>query len=92
MKILFICGEGDYDANTFEASYAGQSVKTIIDKHKKGEPLIANDGDVEVQIAYRIVETPDIVISKEFRTFIKNDLLDYDAGKHSNFYLEWETV
>ena len=93
MKILHILGENDYDALTFESVYDGQHVDQIIKKLEKGEELVVPDEeDEEYNLAFRIIDVPDIVISREFRDFIKNDLLDYDAGKHSNFYLATDII
>lgn len=92
MKILFIPGVEDYDALIFEQTYAGESVKTIIDKHKKGEPLIVKEDETEYEIEYRIIETPDIVVSREFIDFIKDDYGDYDMNKSCSFYLETASV
>lgn len=92
MKILLITGENDYDAVEFENRYSGQHVDKLIKKLKNGETLSGEVDGEEWDIAYRIIDVPDIVISKEFRDFIKDDVLDYDAGKHCNFYLETDIV
>lgn len=95
MKILHIIGEGDYDALTFESVYEGQHVDKLIKTLEQTKELIVPDPDNEeekYELSYRIIDVPDIVISREFRDFIKNDLLDYDAGKHSNFYLSTDII
>ena len=96
MKILHLQGttEGhDYAALTFEQAFSGQHVDKLIKRVISGEKLVAEDEDgEEVEFDIRIVDVPDIVISREFRDFIKNDVIDYDAGKHSNFYLPTETI
>lgn len=97
MKLLFIPGENDYDALTFEQSNQGKFVKDIMKEMKSNDgKLIVHTMDLEAveeqEVEARIVEVPDIVISKEFRDFIKNDVMDYDAGKHCNFYLETDYI
>ncbi len=91
MKILFITGENDYDALEFESRFEGKHVDKLIKiVETKGE-LPAGD-EHEYSIPCKIVSIPDIVISKEFRDFIKHTLLDYDAGKHTNFYLSTDII
>lgn len=93
MKILFVQGtefSHDYAASMFETQYAGQSVESIIKRVQSGEKFMVEPeegDDEECEFTLSIVDVPDIVISKEFVQFIKNDLLDYDGGKHANFYM-----
>lgn len=95
MKILHLIGteEGhDYAALLFEEAYSGQHVDKLIKKIQNGEKLTAVQDEEQVEFNIRIIDTPDIVISREFRDFIKNELLDYDDGKHSNFYLQTDII
>lgn len=88
MKILHILAEEDYAALDFETVYAGQHVDKIIKHLESGGKLEGERGE----IMYRIVDVPDIVISREFRDFIKKQVMDYDDTKHSNFYLYTDIV
>lgn len=88
MKILLITGENDYAALDFEETYRNQHVDKIMKSLSKGEKLEGEGGEID----YRIVDVPDIVISKEFRDFIKRDVMNYDGSKHCNFYLETDIV
>ena len=95
MKILHLVGttEGhDYAALSFEQAFSGQHVDKLIKKVLNGEVLRHEEDGEEMEFDIRIVDVPDIVISREFRNFIKDDVIDYDAGKHSNFYLPTEIL
>lgn len=88
MKILFITGENDYAALDFEETYHGQHVDKIIKKLQSGEKLMGEEQEID----FKIIDVPDIVISRELRNFIKDEVLDYDAGKHRNFYLSTDIL
>lgn len=95
MKILHIIGTDDYDASEFEEEYSGQHVDKLIKQLEKDPTLVCkseNGWEGKTFYDYKIVDVPDIVISKEFRNFIKNDVIDYDAGKHANFYLQTDII
>lgn len=94
MKILFIPGTDDYDAETFEQEYAGQSVDNILRQLDRDPTLKCKNSEWEDKdsIDYRIIDVPDIVISNEFIDFIKNEFGDYDMGKSCNFYLPHQTI
>lgn len=95
MKILHVVGttEGhDYAALTFQNAFAGESAKKLIERVSKGETLTCEEDGETIEFDIHVVDTPDIVVSKELRNFIKNDVIDYDDGKHSTFYFEFETV
>lgn len=95
MKILHVKGttEGhDYAAATFQSAFVGESVKKLIDRIRKGETLSCEEDGETIEFDIRLVDTPDIVVSRELRNFIKNDVIDYDESKHSTFYFEFENI
>lgn len=89
MDILFIPGVEDYDALRFEESYAGQRVDMLLKKLKQGELLVDTQGD---EITHRIIDIPDIVISREFVEFIKTQYACYDMNKMCSFYLPHQII
>jgi hypothetical protein len=95
MKILHMIGtvDGhDYAAVTFENIFKGSTGKELIDKVESGETLAGTEYDEEFEFNVRVVEVPEETISDELLDFIKKDVVDYDDSKHSNFYLETETI
>lgn len=98
MKVLFINGDEDYDALTFEDSNKGRNVGEIIRELVKSPHLIIEDDDGEqFEMHFEIKEFDiDPVTNmegiKKFCDFIRNDVMDYDMGKSCNFYLETEVI
>lgn len=83
MKAIFVNGD-DYSALHFEEQFKGQTVKSIIES---GETLFEED---EYYITISVEEVGEV--SKEFLSFVRDNLIDHDRGKHENFWLENETV
>ena len=88
MKILYVHGS-DYAALDFESEYAGVRVDSLIKELLSGKKLTTADGEV---IPHTLVDVPDIVISREFRDFVRTELRTYDEAKASNFYLPNERI
>tara|TARA_R110000868_G_scaffold74337_13_gene215028 strand:+ start:16174 stop:16425 length:252 start_codon:yes stop_codon:yes gene_type:complete len=83
MKLVFVTGE-DFAAAKFEDHFKGVAVESIIDE---GDREIEGD-DYFYEIT--VVEVGDV--SKEFLTFVRNEMIDYEHGKNKNFWLENEVV
>lgn len=83
-KVLLVSGDGDYAANSFEGEHGGTPVKDIIydlDKYSSED----EEWNLEV------LEF-DGIVDPKFIEFIKRNIQDYDHSKHTNFYLETETI
>jgi len=80
MKILFITGE-DYSARYYEDNYTMREVLRRLDD--KGYCEI-DDGDG--QFTAELMEFKG-EISNKFISFIRNELMDYDSTKDTNFYI-----
>ena len=78
MKILIISGDGDYAACAFEES--GMTVEEAAKKVEAGEEL-SEDGEFEG----RVLEFGEV--DPKFVEWVKNEVVDYDDGKHTAFYV-----
>ncbi len=84
MKILHVYGDDDYGALEFENYFKGQSIKSIIEMFIDNEE--EHDGDFYMDL-FEFGE-----VDEKFVSWIKDEFCDYDHLKHSNFYLETQTV
>ena len=93
MKILYITG-GDYTTLHFERQYKGTPVSELINMVEKGL-LVADDDHglegEEYEMYPSVIET-NVELGDPIIDFIRRNIQDYDAKKHSNFYLETETI
>ncbi len=89
MKVLKVNGDGDYGAQHFANQHAGASVNEIISNTDKFLPTEENDEYEQWNLE---VEEFNVTINKEFLDFIRNEMIDYDHGKHITFYVEGETI
>lgn len=81
-RVLFVkSNDGDYGALMFEDEYSGTSVSTIMDNLSNYE---GEDWIIEV------FEFGSI--DRDFVKFIRDNIQDYDASKHENFYLEGDVI
>lgn len=88
MKVLLVNSGDDYAANSFENAHAGTKVLDII-----ANPDLFLPGEEQDEYEYWEFEVKEIgEVSPEFIEFIRNDIQDHDGKKHTNFYLENETV
>lgn len=78
MTILEVYGD-DYSAVTFEDEL-NEDVQKYVDLCSENGGNYEEDG-----IEFEIHEFGDV--DPDFITWVKDDLLDYDDGKHHNFYV-----
>ena len=92
MKLIYVYGNGDYDAVTFEqAGYDDpETLRELFDgawsndNHSYTLEFKDDEGyDCEVEIdAYEFSE-----VDEEFINFVRNEIQDYDQSKCANFYV-----
>lgn len=80
MKVLLVDG-GDYAASEFERSEYFNNLAETWEKANV-HPIIDDDLGCDIQ-AYSF----DCKVSDDFVKFVKNQVMDYDHGKHQNFYI-----
>lgn len=80
MKIIYVMAENDYDALDFEEAYGDHPTLELWEKAKSGE--IAGK---EYSLMVKALEFKEV--DPKFLQFIQNELMDYDDGKHQNFYV-----
>lgn len=85
MKILYLEGYGDYGACEFENEIA-ESPKEIYNLIINKDKRIC-DIENQCQCKFEILDFPNVVITDDFESFIRNKLQGYEASKHSNFYI-----
>lgn len=82
MKAILVSSGDDYAALQFEDTFSGTSVKEIIDNLSNYE----NEDSWEIEV----VEVGNI--DPLFISFIRDNIQDYDDSKHTNFWLDYETI
>lgn len=98
MRILYINGNNDFDALSFEIKNKGKKVSDIIDSiivnAKNGRTLVEIEVNGEDTVAECEVHEYDISGAdvEKFCEFIKDFVLDSDYSKTSNFYLETQII
>lgn len=97
MKLIEVSSDYDYGATMFEQSFYGTNTKVsdfIESQFGKYQTLIDytfehnNCNPVTVQIELHEFGEVD----PKFVEFIRRDFVDYDYGKHHNFYLETQVL
>ena len=76
MKLLYVHGDGDYNAMMFEQNLGVEKAKEMIKEGKKIE---------DDEFIVDVLEFGDV--DKKFIEFIIDHFLDYDSSKCSNFYI-----
>ena len=84
MKLLYVSGDGDYDALEFEREFEGKLVSDIITL------VFDDDVDYESDFDFELFEFEDI--DPNFIQFVRNYIQDYDHAKAANFYFENQTI
>jgi hypothetical protein len=76
MKILFVSGDDDFAAVTFENEVGLKKAKELLAEGKpiEGEGFIA-----------KVLEFGEV--DQKFIDFISDEIQDYDDSKHKNFYV-----
>ncbi|MBT9167788.1 MAG: hypothetical protein DDT19_01131 [Syntrophomonadaceae bacterium] len=93
MKILKIIADGDYDALTFEEKFSGQKISDLIAQVENGKMLAYKDDESDEEATELNTRVYDVgEIDERFLQFVRNEVQDYDDVKHSNFYLETQTL
>lgn len=94
MKILYVSGGGDYTASAFEEEFNQVPVSKLLDEIDSGDLKLESemvlDGEL-YDVWFKVIDLPQTP-SKEFLSFIRDEIQDYDQTKHSNFYLENEII
>ena len=90
MKIVYVIADGDYDAMTFEDSREAGVKNGKVDiklwnKIREQGHFVVTDGTEEYDLSVEALEFD--AVDPNFIGFIKSTLLDYDATKHTNFYV-----
>ncbi|MFW6310933.1 MAG: hypothetical protein ACOC1K_01730 [Nanoarchaeota archaeon] len=87
MKIIKISGYGDYGAKTFEENF---NKKDYLDlwkqaNNQKDNKLTLEVGKYNEEIYVEAFQFKEV--DKEFISHIRNNYMDYDNMKHTNFYI-----
>lgn len=78
---LYATGDGDFPAMTFEQDYNCQNFYEEMVKENVTKKIIDTDEDY---IVVKILEFD--AVDEQFITFIRNEIMDYDHSKHSDFF------
>jgi len=81
MKVLFVTGDDDFHALSFEEDHGGKNISDII-----------ADPDSFQSDEYRLEVKEFGDVDPAFVAFIRKDIQDYDDSKTKTFYLETEVV
>lgn len=93
MKAIYINGD-DYGALQFENKFKGTKVSDVISNFQD-YVLVEHGGNVEAdeEDSYWEIEVIEVgEVSPEFLKFVRDNIQDYDDLKHSNFYLETQSI
>jgi len=85
MRVLFVRGDDDYGALMFEASEYAKDLEATYAKamFEENDTIEVNSDDGEFSIkAFEFGE-----VDLRFIEFLQLEILDYDACKHTNFYV-----
>lgn len=85
MKIIYIMGDNDYNALTFEEEYGTNPGIEVWNLIKRNEFLVIETENGDVDVSAKALEFS--IVDQNFVGFIKSTLIDYDASKHTNFYV-----
>lgn len=86
MRVLFIEGDGDYDAMTIEELYSiGYLVELLDNKVDEPYALERQDGVVYFSATITIKEFGDV--DPAFIDFMLDNFVDYDTTKARNFHI-----
>jgi hypothetical protein len=80
MKVIFIRAENDYDALTFEENF--KPTPDIWESFDSNGSVQTKEGE---EIFGDALEFGDV--DDKFIEFIKDKIVDYDASKHTNFFV-----
>ena len=81
MRVLYVYGDDDFGATTFEDEMGVKKAFEIIDEN---QVLSIEEKGFTVEL--RTFEDVD----PNFVSFVKSRVMDYDKSKHVNFYVEGE--
>lgn len=86
MKILYVTSGDDYAALRFQDLYGGRTITDIIENIDDISAAVEEDEGIELTV----IDVGEV--DERFVRFIRDNIQDYDDSKHSNFYLETETI
>lgn len=84
MKVLYVSGDGDFNASEFEKEFKGKLVSDII------KSIFDDDKDYDGEFEMEVFEFNDV--DPHFVQFVRNYIQDYDYAKSSNFYFENQII
>ena len=84
MKVLYVYGDDDYAALTFEDELRLSTHEGLI---KSYDEAIECGGETEIVDGIYAVAMQFESVDMKFIKKIKNEVMDYDSMKHSNFYV-----
>jgi len=82
MKLLYVYGDNDYAAMTWEDKISEENKKIIVDRLLSGEETC-----IEFEEDYFVELREFDNVDKKFVDFIIDKFMDYDMSKHSNFFV-----
>lgn len=89
MRAILVSSGDDYAALQFEDTFSGTSVKEILDNPRNYECNIDSE-DEEGYWEIQIIEIGEV--DPLFLNFVRNKIQDYEDSKHTNFWIENETI
>lgn len=90
MKAILVSSGDDYAALQFEEAFSGTPVIEIIENPDNFQSNEDSEDEEEGYWEIEIVEVGNV--DPRFLKFIRNSVQDYDDSKHTNFWLEDETI
>lgn len=90
MKAILISSGDDYAALSFEDKFSGTPVSDIIENIDNYQSEEDSEDEDEGYWEIEVVEVGDV--DPLFLAFIRENIQDYDDSKHTNFWLEDETI
>lgn len=89
MKILQSIPDGDYAALDFKREYTGTKVSDLIARVESGETKFpVKDFEVELKVH----DFEDQSFSPRLRSFVRNEIEDYEQSKSWTFWFEDEVI
>lgn len=87
MKVLKVTSGDDYAALQFENAHGGKKASEIINN------LDQYQGDPDDEDAYWELYVYEVgEVSEDFVKFIRRHIQDHDDAKHTQFYMEYDTI